>query len=79
MHLWCVWCGTGTIIVVYFLVGFSEMKETLRQKIIYVFCDKIEIEGVGPVKKIKVRALVLFLLIPMIVASALILKCNGVF
>jgi hypothetical protein len=44
-----------------------------------VFYSTVEVEGVGPIKRIRVRALVLFLLIPMLVISACVLKYYGVF
>lgn len=53
-------------------------KKRIRDRVLDVFFSTVELEA-GPGRKLRVRAVVLFILIPLAVAAACILKKYGVF
>jgi len=52
-------------------------RRTIKRKLIDVFFSEIELDA-GPIRKLRIRALVIIVLIPMLVAAACVLKYYGV-
>jgi hypothetical protein len=55
------------------------VKKKILERIIGAFLSTVEVEGVGPIKKFKARAIVLIILVPALVISAIVLKHYNVF
>lgn len=52
-------------------------RRTIRHRLFDVFFSEIELDA-GPIRKLRIRALVIIILIPMLVAAACVLKYYGV-